>query len=201
MAKNVNYIICAFCLLILAYSNIQRSGIIKEGNSEIEDSYTQMPVQKIDQETFFIDYSSTREKVKSIAIGYLGYREHGGLGRGEQIAIFKRACGIKEGNHWCACFTKEVYNQAGINTDGANAWSPTWFPKNKLTTNPKDADVFSTFSLSSNRINHVGIILSEYGNNIETIEGNVGRSRNGYGSVMKLIRSKSEIHSYANWID
>lgn len=146
------------------------------------------------------DALNIRDKVISIAVSFEGVREDFGLGTGDQVEEFLATCGLGSGFNWCACYAKTIFTRAGVETEGANAWSPTWFPRSRLTENPKPADVFSTYSINAGRINHVGIVEIVGRNNIETIEGNVRRRDNRSG-VHRLIRSYGEVHSFANWID
>jgi hypothetical protein len=192
MAKIQNYIVLILCFYALPYSGVRNSGV--GGSDDIS--------HPIEEETFFIDYTDKRSEVIKIAKSYLGTQEVGGKGRGETVEMFQRSCGLGPGHDWCGCATKHIFLEADVQTPGANGWSPSWFPKKRLTNDPQSADVFSTFSIQSKRINHVGFVYQTYGNNVETLEGNIGRRSNGGLSIFgRLVRSKSEIHSYANWID
>jgi hypothetical protein len=203
--KNPNILIILLCLAVLGYLSFD-SRTLEEQPQAFKLHEEQAPsvalvAYAVEAEPIFTPVALPREQVHAIASTYIGTREHGGLGRGAEIEMFLRSCALGPGHHWCGCFTKYVFTKAEIQTPGANGWSPSWFPSKRITTKPQRGDVFSTYSIKEGRINHVGFVADVYGSNVETVEGNVGRRRNGYSSVAKLIRSRQEIHSYANWID
>jgi hypothetical protein len=143
---------------------------------------------------------SPRERLRIVYTSYIGVMEEGGKGRGSEVERFQRTTNTPKGNDWCAAFAKTATEEAGIPTPGANAWSPTWFPRSRLTTRPQQGDVFSTFSTNANRINHVGFVDEIREKRIVTVEGNV-RNGNKLTGVHRLYRNPKQIHSYANWID
>lgn len=152
---------------------------------------------------------SPREKLVQTAIAEIGVREEGGNNRGERIGEYLAATGLGQGHPWCAAFTKFVYDQNGIPTTGATAWSPSWFPKSRtywlkgqdpLAIRP--ADTFGLHYANLGRIGHVGLIEKVEDGWLYTIEGNTGDDQGRDGDVVRRHRrSIKTITKISNWIE
>ena len=146
-----------------------------------------------------------------VASKEVGQREVGKNNFGPGPKKYLAATNLNEGNPYCAAFAKWIYKEVGIKTPGANAWSPSWFPEDRVkykrgkrnTYKPKPGDPFGIFFQEKKRIAHLGIIelFSEEDGQVNTIEANtnVGGSREGQG-VYRLRRSINAIYVVANWI-
>ena len=152
---------------------------------------------------------SPREKLVNTAIAEIGVQEEGGNNRGKRIGEYLASTGLKQGHPWCAAFTKFVYDQNGLNTTGATAWSPTWFPKSRTYwTKGEDpeslqqADIFGLHYKNLGRIGHVGLIEKVEDGWIYTIEGNTGSDQVRDGDVVRRHRrSIKTISKISNWIE
>ncbi|HAH35877.1 MAG TPA: peptidoglycan-binding protein [Algoriphagus sp.] len=153
--------------------------------------------------------TTARDRIVHRAIHEIGVREEGGNNRGERIGEYVAATGLGQGHPWCAAFTKWVYEQEAIDTPGANAWSPSWFPTSQTIwsrggdlTPVRKADVFGIYYPNLKRIGHVGIIEKQENGWIYTIEGNTGDDQGREGDVVRRHkRSMKQVHKVANWID
>ena len=151
---------------------------------------------------------SPREALVQTAIGEIGVREEGGNNRGERIGQYLASTGLEQGHPWCAAFTKFVYEECGIPTPGATAWSPSWFPKSKTYwskgqdhTIIQKADIFGLHYSNLGRIGHVGLIEKIDENWLYTIEGNTGDDQGRDGDVVRRHkRSIKTVTKISNWI-
>lgn len=152
-----------------------------------------------------------REQLAEVYLSQVGVREAGKNNHGPEVKLYLASVGLGEGYAWCAAFTKWGFDQVGIATTGANAWSPSWFPSNRiiykrdsksLNANGKKGDVFGLYYANLKRIGHVGFIHEWTENYIVTVEGNTndGGSREGDG-VYKKKRLKRQIYAVADWIN
>lgn len=138
---------------------------------------------------------SKREELVAFLESQLGVEDR------ETIQRYLAATGLSGDHHWCAAAMKYAHNAVDVETPGANAWSPTWFPNARRIQPPVlPGDTFGTYSLAKKRIDHVGAIVGETDTHYITIEGNVraGFARPG---VRKLRRSKSDINHFSRWIE
>lgn len=154
--------------------------------------------------------TTARDRVVHRAIHEIGVREEGGNNRGERIGQYLATTGLPEGHPWCAAFTKWVYAQEGLETPGATAWSPSWFPNKRVIwsqgrdmTPIQKGDIFGIYYTNLKRIGHVGIIESITPSAMFiTIEGNTGDDGGREGDVVKRTkRSPKMVFKIANWID
>ena len=65
--------------------------------------------------------------------------------------------GNKKDETWCASFVSWVFGQAGF-VAPRTAWSPSLFPKAKLTKAGVPAMVFGIYFADKGRIAHVGLV-------------------------------------------
>ena len=150
-----------------------------------------------------------REELAKTYLAEVGTREEGGNNRGSRVAEYLRSTGLSEGYAWCAAFVKWVYTQHSIDTRGANAWSPSWFPDGRLiyrrdrraNGQPQPGDVFGLYYANLKRIGHVGIVHQWGDDWVITVEGNTneGGSREGDG-VFKKKRLKRQIYAVSDYI-
>lgn len=187
MAKIGSFILSVFLLVFLNSLGFRVSSVALPDIEVIEDSVQFQAHQP-------------RDKLRLIYTSYIGVREKGGKGRGHEVERFQRSTNLGPGHDWCAAFAKTCFDEAGIPTPGANAWSPTWFSKSRLTDHPRQGDVFSTWNVRAGRISHVGFVDEINNNHVVTVEGNV-KNGNEFSGVHRLFRNPKQIHSYANWVD
>ncbi len=121
-----------------------------------------------------------------------------------EIAAWSRILHLPCGLYWCAIWVNAKYYICGIK-GAMSAWSPDWFPKNRLITYEecKQGDVGGIYSIKEGRIFHMFFIDGKNGRrDLDTYEGNsnAGGSNNGIG-VFHRLRDKDEVYAYADWID
>jgi hypothetical protein len=195
-------LLSTLCLFVYLYSSGHRVSSLDLTDPGLVDKLLE-PIDSLSAEELETHPTVTltpRERLRIVYTSYIGVMEEGGKGRGSEVERFLRTTNTSAGLDWCAAFAKTCTDEAGIPTPGANAWSPTWFPRERLTKRPQQGDVFSTFSARANRINHVGFVDEIKENRVVTVEGNV-RNGNQLTGVHRLYRNPKQIHSYANWID
>lgn len=141
-------------------------------------------------------------------------REATGRNDGFEVEKYLRSTGLGKGYAWCAAFVNWNLKQCGYNTPTSAAWSPSWFPTEKVIYHrgkvnyrhqnyekPRQADVFGLWFESKKRVAHVGFI-DQWPNKryCVTVEGNTNEagSREGDG-VYKKYRLKSQIYQIARW--
>lgn len=140
-----------------------------------------------------------RERAYREAARLIGIMEQGGNNRGAQVEQIIREGGGRVGDPWCGWFCAAVYRRAGSK---AVTWQ--WgavrlylpLPGLRRTTSPKRGDLVRfTFD-------HIGMFVADHGSEIETIEGNTGRtgavsdSRTGGDGVYRKRRPKSLVRDY-----
>jgi uncharacterized protein (TIGR02594 family) len=142
--------------------------------------------------------SAQRPSIVSVAKSQLGVRELTGKNDGAAVKMYLNSVGLDEGYAWCAAFVYWAHDQAGIKAV-RSAWSPSWFPKDKLVKYAKPGDVFGIYFRSKKRIAHVGIIEVP-GDVTITIEGNTNEagSREGDG-VYRKRRLAKQIYQTSRW--
>ena len=129
-------------------------------NQEVNDIQEQIIIQ---EPTRFIPL---RDKVSQTFNSEIGVREHGGNNKGEKVEEYLRSTNLGPGFAWCAAFVHWVYRKNNVETEKANAWSPSWFPVHKTTykrgkdlqNDPKKSDVFGLYYPNLKRIGHVGFV-------------------------------------------
>jgi hypothetical protein len=137
----------------------------------------------------------------------LKVREKTGRNDGERVEMYLRAVNQKAGASWCAGFVVWVLKAAGINTENANAWAPSLFPKKRTTYTRGEpfvaqaADLMGIYYPNLKRIGHVGFVERVLDNCVITVEGNTNGegSREGNG-VYRKRRLKRAIYKTAKWI-
>lgn len=139
-----------------------------------------------------------RQKIMAIAQAELGVREITGQNDGKRVEAYLAAVGFKKGAPYCAAFVSWVYLKAGY-PQPRTAWSPALFPKQLLTKQAQQADVYGIYFPALKRIAHVGLKLKTEGDWLIGIEANtnVAGSRDG---VYRKRRHLKTIKAYANWI-
>jgi len=133
----------------------------------------------------------------------LGVREATGNNDGYHVEKYLASTQLGPGYAWCAAFVNWSVRKCGVIGPQAAAWSPSWFPAERLNHGPpKPGDVFGIYFPSKNRIAHVGFIDEVKENHYVTLEGNTNDvgSREGDG-VYRKYRIKKQVSATANWID
>jgi len=182
----------------------------------ITDTY-QEPLKKDSifiRDTVYLDISVPRPTEKwyvDTLKSYLGAKEDNASNRGPLIDLFFNGCGVEPGNPYCACFANYGLLSIGLEGPSCPAWSPCWFPKDKIVWQRGiDGDhitfqqgwTFGLYFTRLKRVAHVGVIVMDFGDGyVLTVEGNTNSagSREGHGVFMRL-RHKSEIHVCSDWI-
>jgi hypothetical protein len=155
-------------------------------------------------------HGQTRDCVVKCAVLEVGVREATGKNDGERVEEYLASTGLGKGYAWCAAFVNWTMKGCGVKTPGSAAWSPSWFPENRLVyskagvgswRNVRGGDVIGIYFPTKGRIAHVGMFLHDNGSSVTTVEGNTNQagSREGDG-VLKKIRLKSQIDRVASWI-
>jgi hypothetical protein len=202
MAKIITFILSLFLLVFLNSLGFHVNSVTLPSpdiGAENDSTYTEES-DSVYAEFVQVPTLKPREQLRLIYTSYIGVGETGGKGRGTEVERFLKSTNLGSGHDWCAAFAKTCFDEAGIKTPKANAWSPSWFSKNKLTDQPRQGDVFSTWNIRAGRISHVGFVDEINKNHVTTVEGNV-KNGNQFSGVHRLFRNPKQIHSYANWID
>lgn len=141
----------------------------------------------------------SRFSITEIAENQLGVRELTGHNDGPRVEAYLSAVKLKKGAPWCAAYVSWTYQQAGF-AKPRSGWSPDLFPKSRLARSALPGDVLGIYFTELKRIAHVGIVTSQKGSWVYSVEGNtnVAGSREGDG-VYKKIRHIRTIHSIADW--
>lgn len=131
----------------------------------------------------------------------IGVREATGHNDGTDVEKYLATINLGPGYAWCAAFVNWTLCECGVKTNNSG-WSPAWFPESKLTTDPRQGDVFGIYFPSKKRIAHVGFIDKVEGNKVYTVEGNTNTagSREGDG-VYRKVRMRSQIYKVSRWIN
>jgi len=135
---------------------------------------------------------------------YVGVREKTGNNDGYEVELFLASTNLNAGYPWCAAFITYIHKQCNLDIPESPAWSPSWFPKNKLVNkyeaNP--GDVFGIYFSDKKRIAHVGLCEKIDDVYMITIEGNTNKagSREGDG-VYKKRRPLRTIYKVAQWYE
>jgi hypothetical protein len=157
--------------------------------------------------TYLLGYTGGRDELIRTYRKHIGVRELTGNNDGKEVEMFLRSTGLGKGYAWCAAFVTycHIENSLAI-PKNAPAWSPSWFPKQRLIDpeNSLPGDVFGIYYVNMKRIGHVGFIDEVWKNNsgnVITVEGNTNGdgSREGDG-VYRKRRSKKQIKSVSRWI-
>jgi hypothetical protein len=154
-----------------------------------------------------LGYTGGRDELVKTYRKHIGVRELTGNNDGKEVEAFLASTGLGKGYAWCAAFVTYCHIENGIAIpQKASAWSPSWFPKQRLIDpeNSLPGDVFGIYYTNLKRIGHVGFIDETWNNdssNIITVEGNTNGdgSREGDG-VYRKRRSKKQIKSVSRWI-
>lgn len=130
--------------------------------------------------------ASIRQEVAAIYHAEVGTLEIGKNNHGPGPKKYLASCGLDEGFAYCACFVKWVLERCNIPTQGGNAWSPSWFPEERVIWKqgsslrakrsnltgetaaartsprsdgePQQGDVFGLYFSNLGRIGHVGFV-------------------------------------------
>ena len=155
--------------------------------------------------------SDLRDKLQQSYTSQIGIREASGQNDGFDVEKYLASTGLGKGYAWCAAFVNWNFKQIGVQTVKSPAWSPSWFPEDKIiyqpsthTLNafPQSGDVFGIYFNSKGRIAHVGFVDQWPGGQFAiTVEGNTNDagSREGDG-VYRKKRIKRQIHSVSSFI-
>ena len=152
---------------------------------------------------------SPRESIAQTYLAEVGVREEGKNNHGAGPKKYLASVNLGEGYAWCAAFVKWVFKQNGISTGNANAWSPSWFPEDKVIHRkgqnskvlPEKGDVFGLYYTNLKRIGHVGFVHEWSDDWVVTVEGNTNGdgSRDGDG-VHKKRRLTKQIYVVSRYI-
>lgn len=158
------------------------------------------------------DSVDKRDCLKNTYTSYIGVREATGNNDGIEVEKFLKSTGLGKGYAWCAAFVNWCFIQCGIKTVKSPAWSPSWFPNDKviykrnntIKRQPQSGDVFGIWFSSKKRVAHVGFI-DDWQNGSDyaiTVEGNTNTagSRDGDG-VYKKRRLKRQIYVVSSYVN
>ena len=187
----------------------------------LTDTYQKPPKQDtliiIESDTVYVDLQVSKsdyERYVDTLKTYLGAREVNASNRGPLIDLFFNDCGeppMAPGNPYCACFANYGLVSIGLNGPKCAAWSPCWFPDDKVVWRRGVDPNYMTFQTGwtfglyysrLGRVGHVGVVVQDFGDGyVLTIEGNTNSagSREGHGVFMRL-RHKDEIHICSDWV-
>lgn len=150
-----------------------------------------------------------QDQVAATYEGEVGIREVGKNNHGPGPKKYLASVQLGEGYAWCAAFVKWVFLQHDIDTGKANAWSPSWFPNDRVIyrrgQNPKaipdKGDVFGLYYTNLKRVGHVGFVHDWSEDWVITVEGNTNGdgSRDGDG-VHRKRRLKKQIYVVSRYI-
>lgn len=150
---------------------------------------------------YSIGQNALRDKLEEVYLSQIGVRELTGNNDGKDVEKFLRSVGFDKGFAWCAAFISWCYIESEIEAV-KSAWSPDWFPEDKLTNNPQKGDVGGIYHRDKKRIAHVLIIHRWLESDFcITVEGNTNKagSREGDG-VLKKRRLKKQIYKISSFI-
>ncbi len=178
----IKFLLCLLCVTVFWSSGLCGSDFLNTGRSA---GYSSL---------------SKREAILQVAESQLGAREATGKNDGVAVESYLHYTGNNNGDPWCASFVSWVYGKAGYETP-RTAWSPGLFPVSKRVSVPQPADVFGIYFASLKRIAHCGIVKTQRGSWIITIEGNTNTagSREGDGVYTKY-RHIRTIKYFADWL-
>ena len=144
--------------------------------------------------------TSSSQKVVQVAKSQLGVKERTGKNDGEAVERYLRYTNLPKGHPWCAAFVSWVYQKAGFENP-RTAWSPSLFPKSRLSRKIKPGFVYGLYHGKRKRIVHCGITVSKHSDWVLGIEGNTNSqgSIEGDGVYLKRRHAKT-IHATADWI-
>ena len=131
-----------------------------------------------------------RRRVLRVARSLVGQKEIG-HNRGPFVEKILAGVGLPPGQPWCAAFNFYCFEQAGYGSlVPKSGWSPDWLKNGKRRDYAYPADVFGVFFRSKGRVAHTGIVESQSGPWVVTIEGNTSSpdsadSREGDGCYRK----------------
>lgn len=140
-----------------------------------------------------------RERAYTVATTLIGVMEHGGNNSGTMVSRIIRENGGTGPEPWCGDFCAYTYRHAGSHSV-SRPWASVALLGQllgiKRTNSPQRGDLVRfTFD-------HVGMFVSDHGTEIETVEGNTGRSgalsdsATGGDGVYRKRRSKTLVHDY-----
>lgn len=145
-----------------------------------------------------------RNCLVNTALAEVGVQEATGNNDGVRVEQYLATVGMPKGYAWCAAFVKFVCNLCGVETNGCNAWVPSWFNSDNViyvrgkppSAVPGPGDVGSLYNYALQREAHMFFIVEwpERGD-VKTVEGNTSLLgiRDGQG-VRVLYRSKSSVY-------
>lgn len=158
-----------------------------------------------------LNASPVRDNIQKVFLAEVGTKEATGKNDGERVESYLKTCGLKKGNPWCAAFVNWCFRAAGIVLKITNpAYSPNWFPKDKLTYirgknlpfEVKKGDCVGYYFAEHKRIAHIGFVDEWNDKYVITVEGNTSNSLNRDGDgVFRNKRTKRSIYCVSNWID
>ena len=198
---------CLFCYVLCALSckdikHTEQSLFDNEGIDVAHTDFTYAPIQEQ-----IIPDTTLYEHIVYVALGEVGQIEQT-TNWSPRIKEYLAVCNIKTPAYWCGAFTAWNNVQAGAFIPNGCAWTPNWFPKQRVYWNKGD-DVNKLLSgtqvgfyfPSKKRIAHIGVVYYVEDGVIYTIEGNATKntaSRNGDGVYIKM-RQAWEIYQSADW--
>lgn len=110
---------------------------------------------------------------KAIVVGalqFVGIQETGGENRGPEIDVWLGACGVQQGNPWCAAFVSAMLRLAGISMSCALVRD---LPRHlERTETPLPGDV--SYWVRPDGTGHCGIVTGISRFDVSVVEGNSG---------------------------
>jgi len=111
-----------------------------------------------------------RKAVVLGALSYVGLEEIGGENRGPEIDVWLGACGVQQGNPWCAAFVSAMLRLAGISCAEALVRNlPSRFERTEV---PIPGDV--SYWIRPDGTGHCGIVTGVNRIQVSVVEGNSG---------------------------
>jgi hypothetical protein len=143
---------------------------------------------------------SLRNRIVKTAEGEVGVREKTNNNDGARVEEYLSTVGLKKPDPYCAAFVSWVFAKNGMDKP-RSGWSPDLFPKSRLARSALPANVIGVYFADKHRIAHVGLIVSQDGDWINSVEANtnIDGSREGSGVFRKKRHSKT-IYRIADWV-
>jgi len=194
----VRVLFCLLCGLVMGCGRGDSGGDLTSSRTKRRD-LLRSHSSKISPRFASVEMTKKRNGILRIASAELGVKEVG-QNDGKRVREYLSYTGIKTPAPWCASFVSFVFGKAGF-TLPRTAWSPSMFPKDRLTREPKPADVIGIYFASLKRVGHVGLIEKMKGELIFSIEGNTTNSGNREGNaVCRRVRHIKTVSKVADWV-
>jgi hypothetical protein len=141
-----------------------------------------------------------RTRLVQLAENEIGVKEKTGKNDGPRVEEYLRTVGLMRGQPWCAALLSWIYAEAGF-AKPRSGWSPDLFPSARLARSALPGNVLGIYFAEYRRIAHVGLIINQEGDWINSVEGNtnITGSREGDGVYAKK-RHYRTIYRIADWV-